>query len=68
MTAFEYGLRAALDIAEREERKWLKEAADHARNYWGGIRSDYAKSDMKRAKIARRIANKIELQIKEVTR
>lgn len=65
MSTFEDGLKAALAIAEQEERKWMKEAHGHARNYWGGMNSDYARSDIKRAKIARRIAEKIKLQIKE---
>lgn len=66
MSTFEDGLRMALDIAEREERKWIKEAQDHARNYWGGLKSDCAIRDLKRAKIARRIADKITLELKKV--
>lgn len=66
MSTFEDGLRMALAIAEQEERKWIKEAQNHARNYWGGMNSDHARSDLKRARIARRIADKIDHKLKGV--
>lgn len=65
---YEDGLRAGLAIARAEQAKWVKEAKDHAKNYWGGMNSDYAQSDLKRAKIASRIAVKIEDQIRALAR
>lgn len=68
MSEFERGLAEALAIAEAEERKWKREAEGHARNYWGGMNSDHAQSDLKRAKIARRIVNKIQNRITQAAK
>jgi hypothetical protein len=59
MTEYQRGISDALKIAQAEEQKWLREAQGHARNYWGGMNSDCAQRDLKRARIARRIADKI---------
>jgi len=58
--AYERGLADARAIAVKEEAKWQKEAAGHARKYWGRMNSTYAQSDLKRARIARRIIGKID--------
>jgi hypothetical protein len=65
VTEYERGLNSALAIARAEEQKWLREAEAHARNYWGGMSSQCARNDIKRAKIARRIADKITLELKK---
>ncbi len=59
MTEYQRGLSDALAIAMAEQDKWLREARAHARKYWGGTNSDHARSDLKRARIASRIAEKI---------
>ncbi len=65
---YEDGLRDGLAIARAEQAKWVKEAKDHAKNYWGGMNSDCAQSDMKKAKIASRIAVKIEDKLREIAK
>lgn len=59
MTEYQRGISDALKIAQSEEQKWLRAAEKHARNYWGGMKSDCAKRDLERARIARRISEKL---------
>ncbi len=47
----------AIEIADTEYQHWIKEALKHKRS--DGRRSDHANSDLERAKVARRIVDKL---------